>query len=70
MSHIIIDGTKCKSCYLCADVCPKRLIKRDGIIGKTGQPIAKFNDQNNECLACSQCAIVCPDLAITDVVKE
>ena len=68
MSYITIDESKCKSCYLCVDVCPKKLIKPNGITGKTGQPTAKFED-NNECLACKQCALVCPDLAITSVVK-
>ena len=70
MSYITIDETKCKSCYLCADVCPKKLIKCDGKIGKTGQATARFDDKNNECLACTQCALVCPDLAITSVVKQ
>ena len=70
MSHIVIDDTKCKSCYLCVDVCPKRLIKRTGAVGKTGQNTALFDDKNNECLACAQCALVCPDLAITSVIKQ
>ena len=69
MSHIIIDNEKCKSCYLCVDVCPKKLIKPDGKIGKTGQATVTFNDKNNECLACTQCALVCPDLAIKSVIK-
>ena len=70
MSHIVIDEKKCKSCYLCADVCPKKLIQHSGPAGKSGQPTAKFEDKNNECLACAQCALVCPDLAITSIVKE
>ena len=70
MSHIVIDDKKCKSCYLCVDVCPKKLIKKEGCIGKTGQATACFKDDNNECLACSQCALVCPDLAIVSVVKK
>ena len=70
MSRITIDSSKCKSCYLCSDICPKKLIKKDGQIGKTGQPTVRFDDKNNECLACTQCAIVCPDLAITSVIKE
>ena len=70
MSYITIDENKCKSCYLCIDVCPKKLIKKSGNLGKTGQATACFIDNNNECLACTQCAMVCPDLAITNVVKE
>jgi len=70
MSYIVIDEKKCKSCYLCAGICPKNLIKKDGISGKTGQSVARFEDKNHECLACAQCAVVCPDLAITKVIKE
>ena len=70
MSHIEIDCSKCKSCYLCVDVCPKKLIKPEGEVGKSGQNTVLFDDKNNECLACAQCALVCPDLAITSVIKE
>ena len=70
MSYITIDETKCKSCYLCVDVCPKKLIKPDGVTGKTGQNTVCFIDKSDECLACAQCALVCPDLAITKVIKE
>ena len=67
MSHIKIDYTKCKSCYLCVDVCPKKLIKKSNIIGKTGEAIVEFKDDNNECIGCAQCALVCPDIAIVEV---
>ena len=70
MSYITIDKNKCKSCYLCTDVCPKKLIKKGNEIGKSGEYIAEFDDKNNQCLACSQCAMVCPDMAIVEVVKE
>ena len=71
MSHIVIDKNKCKSCMLCADVCPKKIIKKSETqIGKTGEFIAEFIDKNNECLGCAQCAIVCPEIAITDVIRE
>ena len=67
--HIVIDSTKCKSCYLCVDVCPKNLIKKSNTIGKTGNYIVEFDDNNGECIGCTQCAIVCPDIAITEVYK-
>ena len=69
MSQVTIDNKKCKSCYLCVDVCPKKLIKPEGEVGKAGQNTVIFDDKNNECLACAQCAYVCPDLAITSVTK-
>ena len=70
MSHITINKNKCKSCYLCIDVCPKGLIKVGNTIGKTGERIVEFDDKNNACLACAQCAMICPDIAIEEVVKE
>ena len=70
MSHIKIDNNKCKSCYLCVDICPKKLIKKSETIGKTGEYIVQFCDKNNECIACAQCAMVCPDIAITEVIKS
>ena len=70
MSHIRINANKCKSCYLCVDVCPHNLIQKSNTIGKTGEPIVEFNDTENKCIACAQCAMVCPDIAIEEVIKE
>ncbi len=70
MSYIEIDTSKCKSCYLCIDACPKKLIKKSNKIGKTGEAVVEFSDDNNACLACKQCAMVCPDIAIVNVYKE
>ncbi len=69
MSYIKIDKTKCKSCYLCIDVCPKNLIKKSDFVGKTGEVTVEFDDKDNACLACAQCARVCPDLAVKEVNK-
>lgn len=70
MSYIEIDKEKCKSCYLCIDVCPKKLIKKSNDIGKSGINVVEFDDKNKECLGCAQCAMMCPDVAIYSVVKE
>ena len=69
MSYIEIDKKRCKSCYLCIDVCPKKLIKKSTEIGTNGEYLVEFSN-NNECLACASCAMVCPDAAIVSVVKE
>ena len=70
MSYIEIDKEKCKSCYLCIDVCPKKLIKKSDVIGKTGENVVEFDNKSNSCIACTSCALMCPDLAICKVVKE
>lgn len=70
MSYIKIDDSKCKSCYLCVDVCPKKLIKVGKKTGFLGENIVEFKDDNKECLGCAMCAMVCPDIAIVGVYKE
>ena len=69
MSYITIDKTKCKSCYLCMEACPQKLIKKSAETGKTGENVVEFEDKNNKCLACKMCAVICPDLAIKEVHK-
>ena len=69
MSYITIDENKCKSCYLCMDVCPHKLIKKSDKTGKTGECIVEFQDKESKCIGCAQCALVCPDLAIVEVYK-
>lgn len=70
MSYIKIDKTKCKACYLCIDVCPKKLIKKSSETNVLGEFVVEFSDPENKCLGCAMCAIRCPDLAITEVVKS
>ena len=69
MANIKIDEKKCKSCYLCIEACPKKIIKISNIAGKTGKNVVAFDDVENKCLGCALCAISCPDLAITEVNK-
>ena len=69
MAYIVIDEMKCKSCYLCIDACPKKVIKKSKKIGKTGDFLVTFDNSDAECIGCKSCALVCPDLAITEVYK-
>ena len=68
MGNIIIDESKCKSCYLCVNACPKQVLRIGNKIGKTGNFLVEF-DKDKQCIGCKSCAIVCPDLAITEVYK-
>ncbi len=70
MSYIKIDQDKCKSCYLCIDACPFKLIKKSNNTGSTGELTVEFSDSENKCVGCAQCAIVCPEIAITEVNRE
>lgn len=69
MSFVKIDKKKCKSCYLCIDVCPKKMIKKSSEIGKSGINVVEFDKDKNDCIGCAQCALVCPDIAIVEVHK-
>lgn len=69
MSHIVIDGSKCKACYLCVNECPKKLIKVSEKTNNLGNRIVEFDDPNSECLGCAMCATCCPDLAIKEVYR-
>lgn len=69
MNYIKIDKSKCKACYLCVDVCPKKLIKKGTQTNTLGAFPVDFEDPSNQCLGCAMCAVRCPDLAIEEVIK-
>ena len=70
MSLIKVNNSRCKSCYLCVNACPKQVLSIGEKIGKTGNFIVEINkEKENDCIGCKSCAIVCPDLAITEVYK-
>ncbi|MDD6483723.1 MAG: 4Fe-4S dicluster domain-containing protein [Clostridiales bacterium] len=65
MKKVIINEERCKSCGLCMDACPKKII---------GAAASRRNTQGyrpaevkapSECIGCAFCATVCPDCAIT-----
>lgn len=70
MNYIEIDKSHCKACYLCVDVCPKKLIRVSEETNSLGQFTVGFLDPKGECIGCAVCAMRCPHLAITEVVKE
>ena len=70
MSHIVIDESKCKSCFICINTCPKGLIKKSNRMSKLGDKYVEFNDPDNKCLGCAMCATRCPDMAIVEVHKS
>ena len=64
MAHIVIDEKRCKTCYLCIETCPKKLIKKSNRVNKLGEYLVEFCDEKKECLGCAMCAKRCPDMAI------
>ncbi len=69
MSKIIIDFEKCKSCGICMEVCPNKLIRYSKTTNSSGVVTAEFCDTENKCTACTLCAISCPEIAIKEVIK-
>ena len=69
MAHIVIDENRCKSCYICVNTCPKKLIRKSSKVSNLGDNLVEFVDENNECIGCAMCATRCPDMAIVEVHK-
>ena len=67
-SHIHINQKWCKGCYLCLEVCPKKVFEKSKEVSEKGfNPV--FSARPEQCTACLQCEMFCPDLAI-NVEKE
>jgi 2-oxoglutarate ferredoxin oxidoreductase subunit delta len=48
----------CKTCSLCAAMCPKKVI----LLDEEGRP---YIDDMDGCIGCRNCEIHCPDFAVT-----
>lgn len=65
MGKLIIDFERCKSCSLCANACPKKLLKIDTArLNRKGYNPVILTDEN-ACIRCAMCATMCPDCVIT-----
>ena len=63
MPKMEVVVSKCKGCYLCIQVCPKKCIEKSDKFSSTGYYPAK-DAREGCCIACQSCARICPDLAI------
>lgn len=61
MSPIMIDAAKCVQDGICADVCPRKLIRLDT---ETDRPVPS-PEAEALCIACGQCLAACPTGAVT-----
>ncbi len=65
----VIDERRCKSCGLCVDVCPKKVLVIGKKINIQGyNPVEQATPEN--CINCDICGIMCPDMAIGVVVEK
>lgn len=57
----------CKSCSLCVDTCPKKVLRISDKINDKGY---RYVEQAGEdCIGCGICAVRCPD-AVIEVFRE
>ena len=68
MAKILIDTEICKSCGLCVNVCPLKLLHLSETRNSKGGRSAEQTDAG-KCTGCALCAAMCPDSAI-QVYKE
>ena len=62
---VTFNVERCKSCGLCVESCPKKILAVDiDFINANGyNPIKIVNKE--ECIGCASCALMCPDVVIT-----
>jgi 2-oxoglutarate ferredoxin oxidoreductase subunit delta len=61
---VIFNEEICKSCGLCVQVCPTKVIfLADYLNGKGYRPAAVVNQE--DCISCAKCGQICPDTVIT-----
>jgi len=63
MPSIEINPDWCKGCYICVDVCPRKVLEVDQATFQRGHhPVLVVRLE--DCTVCRQCELLCPDLAI------
>jgi len=63
---IQLDTTKCKACWKCIDICPRKVIGRINLPWHKHALIVK----SNNCIGCWKCIRVCEFNAITKVLSN
>jgi len=63
MAKITINQERCKGCFLCVDVCPKRSLKQGKKLNQRGASYVEFI-AGSQCVGCTLCAVICPECCI------
>lgn len=62
-ASIHLNQKWCKGCYICLEVCPKKVFEKSSKVSDKGfNPVAASHPEL--CTLCLQCEMLCPDLAI------
>lgn len=63
MEKVLVNKSRCKGCYLCVDICPKKAISVDEHVNEKGY--LPVNVDLSLCIACGSCYRICPDYVFT-----
>lgn len=63
MAKVVVLPEYCKSCGLCINVCPKKVLSIGDKPNQKGYYTVVVS-RPDDCIGCSLCGTVCPDLAL------
>lgn len=63
MATVKVNFSRCKGCFLCANVCPKKVLVPSKELGPKGFGMIQLDDKQ-ECIGCGACYKMCPDYCI------
>ena len=63
MAKIVVLGEYCKSCGLCINICPKKVLAVGDKPNAKGYYVVT-PAKADECIGCGLCCAVCPDMAL------
>jgi len=60
---VVVLSEYCKSCGLCAEICPKKILRIGDKLNQKGYYAVTVTEED-ACTGCTLCGLVCPDLAL------
>lgn len=63
MAKVVILSEYCKSCGLCVEICPRKVLAIGDKPNQKGY-FAVIPVDEAKCIGCALCGLVCPDVAI------
>ncbi|MBP2644174.1 MAG: 2-oxoglutarate-acceptor oxidoreductase subunit OorD [Firmicutes bacterium] len=63
MPKVEIQEERCKSCSLCIEICPKKVLRIGKKVNAKGYYFVEAA-KPEQCIGCALCGTMCPDVAI------
>ncbi|MBZ4654025.1 MAG: 2-oxoglutarate-acceptor oxidoreductase subunit OorD [Peptococcaceae bacterium] len=63
MPKVVVLSEYCKSCGLCVEICPKKILQIGDKVNQKGYYTVTVTEEE-KCTGCTLCGLVCPDLAL------